>query len=172
MIGGFNDLKFDWIGYGWMILNCLASATYGLGMRTVIQKVSFEDFDSVYYNNLLATPIILLLSLLLEDWGQLKSTTGRLWLGILGSGIFAFAIGYSTAWCMRVATSTSYSMVGALNKLPVAFSGMVFFPQERDTINRGSVLSIFVGFLSGLVYTIAQLRERKAKSLLPISNPK
>ena len=166
-------MRFDWTGYAWMILNCLASATYGLGMRTVIQKVSFEDFDSVYYNNLLATPIILLLSLLTEDWRQLQNTSGSLWLGILGSGFFAFAIGYSTAWCMRVATSTSYSMVGALNKLPVAFSGMVFFPQERDSINRGSILSILVGFLSGLVYTIAQIRERQSRSqLLPISQTK
>lgn len=156
-----------------MLLNCLASAAYGLGMRTVIAKVNFEDFDSVYYNNLLATPIILAFSLLLEDWRQIPNISASLWLGILGSGIFAFAIGYSTAWCMRVATSTSYSMVGALNKLPVAFSGMVFFPKERDTVNRGSVLSILVGFLSGIVYTYAQLKERQARTqLLPISTNK
>lgn len=157
-----------------MIINCLVSATYGLGMRSVIQKINFEDFDSVYYNNILATPIILSLSLLLEDWRQgLPNVSNSLWLGILGSGIFAFAIGYSTAWCMRVATSTSYSMVGALNKLPVAFSGIVFFPKERDTINRGSVLSIFVGIISGIVYTFAQIKERQARTqLLPISSNK
>lgn len=81
--------------------------------------------------------------------------------GILASSFFAFAIGYSTAWCMRIATTTSYSMVGALNKLPIAFSGMLFFQKERDSINIGSIVSILLGFLSGILYTWAQIRERR-----------
>jgi GDP-mannose transporter len=164
IVGGFNDLQFEARGYLWMGLNCLASATYGLGMRLVIKRVSFEDFDSVYFNNLLATPIILILSLCLDDWGQVANYlgNGKLVLGILLSSLFAFFIGFSTAWCMRVATSTSYGMVGALNKLPVAFSGMMFFPEERKNANIGSIMSIFLAFSSGLVYSLAQLRERPA----------
>ena len=64
---------------------------------------------------------------------------------------------------MRVATTTSYSMVGALNKLPVAFSGIVFFRKERDSVNTGSIASILLGFLSGIVYTWAQIKETKGR---------
>ena len=59
-------------------------------------------------------------------------------------------------------------MVGALNKLPIAFSGMIFFQKERDSINAGSIASIFLGFLSGIIYTWAQIRERK-KDAVPIN---
>ena len=69
IVGGYNDLNFNWIGYSWMLLNCISSAMYGIGMRAVIRKVQFEDFDSVYFNNVIAIPIIFVLSLALEDWG-------------------------------------------------------------------------------------------------------
>lgn len=40
-------------------------------------------------------------------------------------------------------------MVGALNKLPVAASGMMFF---GDAVTFPGVLAIFLGFVAGLVY--------------------
>jgi GDP-mannose transporter len=55
-------------------------------------------------------------------------------------------------------------MVGALNKLPIAFSGMIFFQKERDSINAGSIASILLGFMSGILYTWAQIRERKKET--------
>jgi len=47
-------------------------------------------------------------------------------------------------------------MVGALNKLPIALSGLVFF---NAPITVPSVSAIGVGFVSGIVYTISKLRE-------------
>ncbi|RUS12631.1 hypothetical protein BC938DRAFT_478634 [Jimgerdemannia flammicorona] len=58
------------------------------------------------------------------------------------SGVSAFAISYTSAWCVRVTSSTTYSMVGALNKLPIAASGMIFF---GDPITFGGVTAVFVG---------------------------
>jgi GDP-mannose transporter len=77
--------------------------------------------------------------------------------GIVASSFTAFAISYSTAWSMRVSTSTSYSMVGALNKLPIALSGMIFFKKERAMVNLWTVLSVILGFASGLVYSVSQM---------------
>lgn len=34
-------------GYAWMALNIFCSAFYALGMRKVIKKMNFKDFDSV-----------------------------------------------------------------------------------------------------------------------------
>lgn len=91
---------------------------------------------------------------------------GALFFGIFASSFTAFAISYSTAWSMRVSTSTSYSMVGALNKLPIALSGMIFFSKERALVNIWSIISVALGFTSGLVYSISQLREK-----VPIKRP-
>lgn len=55
-------------GYGWMAINCFSSAAFVLYMRKRIKLTNFKDFDTVYYNNLLSIPLLILPSLLLEDW--------------------------------------------------------------------------------------------------------
>ena len=44
-------------------------------------------------------------------------------------------------------------MVGALNKLPVAASGMIFF---GDPVTFHSVIAIMLGFVAGLVYSVGK----------------
>lgn len=56
------------LGYFWMAVNCLSSASFVLYMRKRIKLTNFKDFDTVYYNNLLSIPLLIIPSLLLEDW--------------------------------------------------------------------------------------------------------
>ena len=58
-------------------------------------------------------------------------------------------------------TVVGSSMVGALNKLPVAASGMLFF---GDPVTLGSVSAVTVGFLAGVVYAVAKNNQKKAES--------
>lgn len=69
------------------------------------------------------------------------------------SGAAAVFISYCTAWTVRTTSSTTFSMVGALNKLPVAASGILFF---GDPANFSNVCSILVGFMAGLVYAASR----------------
>lgn len=77
------------------------------------------------------------------------------------SGAIVVLISYSTAWCMRTTSSTTYSMVGALNKLPVAASGMIFF---NDPVTFGSVSAVLSGFFAGIVYAVAKNNQAKEKA--------
>jgi GDP-mannose transporter len=52
-------------------------------------------------------------------------------------------------------------MTGALNKLPVAASGMIFF---GDPVTFGSVSAVGVGFFAGVLYAIAKINQKKAES--------
>lgn len=65
---------------------------------------------------------------------------------LLFSGACAMMISWSTAWCIRVTSSTTYSMVGALNKLPLALSGMLIFKEKATFLNG---LAICIGFFGG-----------------------
>ncbi|KAK9893980.1 UDP-galactose transporter [Cystobasidium minutum MCA 4210] len=156
-------------GYAWMMVNCLASAGYVLGMRKRIKVTNFKDWDSMFYNNLLSIPVLVIFSLLFEDWSAkslelnfpAESRILLLW-AMAFSGLGAVFISYSTAWCVRTTSSTTYSMVGALNKLPVAASGLIFF---GDPVTFSSVTGIFTGFVAGLVYAIAkQAQSKNSKS--------
>lgn len=131
----------------------------------------------MYYNNLLSIPILLVCSILLEDWSSANivrnfppAQRNNLILAMIFSGLSSVFISYTSAWCVRVTSSTTYSMVGALNKLPIAISGLVFFDAP---VTFPSVSAIAVGFVSGIVYALAKVKQSaKAKmSTLPTSNP-
>ncbi|KAE9400346.1 UDP-galactose transporter [Gymnopus androsaceus JB14] len=156
------------IGYFWMLFNCLASASYVLTMRKRIKATGFSDWDSMFYANLLSIPVLALFSIVAEDWGTENlnrnfppETRSFLLMAIAFSGAAAVGISYTTAWCVRVTSSTTYSMVGALNKLPVAASGMLFF---GDAVTFGSVSAIGVGFFAGLLYAVAKNNQKKTES--------
>jgi len=155
------------VGYFWMLSNCLTSAAYVLAMRKRIKVTGFSDWDSMFYNNLLSIPVLVTFSFIIEDWGSDSldrnfpaDTRGLLLFAVAFSGAAAVGISYTTSWCIRVTSSTTYSMTGALNKLPVAASGMIFF---GDPVTFGSVTAISLGFLAGVMYAIAKNNQKKAE---------
>lgn len=81
---------------------------------------------------------------------------------IVFSGACAVFISYTTSWCIRATSSTTYSMVGALNKLPLALSGIVFF---GDALTATSGSSIFLGFVAGWV--MGHLKRGRKQMFLP-----
>lgn len=129
----------------------------------------------MYYNNLLTIPILLVASVLVEDWSSANvqknfppEQRNTVMIVMLVSGLSTVFISYTSAWAVRVTSSTTYSMVGALNKLPIALSGLVFFDAP---VTFGSVSAIFVGFVSGIVYALAKVRQNsKPKNILPVTN--
>lgn len=170
------------VGYFWMLVNCLTSAAYVLAMRKRIKVTGFSDWDSMFYNNLLSIPVLAIFSIVVEDWGLENlgrnfpaETRSFLLTAIAFSGAAAVGISYTTAWCVRTTSSTTYSMVGALNKLPVAASGMLFF---GDAVTFGSVSAVGVGFFAGIVYAVAKNNQKKtegrlqADAIIPLASRK
>ncbi|KAJ5095132.1 hypothetical protein N7532_007423 [Penicillium argentinense] len=185
-------------GYVWMLINCLCTSSYVLGMRKRIKLTNFKDFDStfykpvsgwssrnnlfntmtaMFYNNLLSIPVLIVLTLLVEDWSSAnlarnfpEANRNGIAVAMILSGLSSVFISYTSAWCVRVTSSTTYSMVGALNKLPIAVSGLVFFDAP---VTFPSVSAIVVGFVSGLVYAVAKIKQNAAPrtGVLPTSNP-
>lgn len=181
-------------GYMWMMFNCFCSAAYVLYMRKRIKLTNFKDFDSMFplhhkpfttlmswlamfYNNVLSIPILLACSLFVENWSSENLSLNfpadrrnNLIMAMVFSGLSSVFISYTSAWCVRVTSSTTYSMVGALNKLPIALSGLIFFDAP---VTVPSVSAIGVGFISGIVYALAKVRQssKPKTGVLPTSNP-
>ncbi|KAJ5888909.1 GDP-mannose transporter [Penicillium taxi] len=164
-------------GYIWMLVNCLCTSSYVLGMRKRIKLTNFKDFDTMFYNNLLSVPILIVATFLVEDWSSAnlarnfpESNRNGIYIAMILSGLSSVFISYTSAWCVRVTSSTTYSMVGALNKLPIAVSGLVFFDAP---VTFPSVSAIAVGFVSGLVYAVAKIKQnaKPRTGVLPTSNP-
>ncbi|GBF63451.1 GDP-mannose transporter [Trichophyton mentagrophytes] len=163
-------------GYAWMGLNVICTALYVLGTRKFITSLSFKDWDTMLYNNLISLPIMVICSLVTEDWSSANlaknfpaESRNNILIGMLYSGLGAIFISYSSAWCIRKTSSTTYSFVGYLNKLPLAISGLVFF----DTpVTFGGVSAILLGFFSGLIYGYGKMKQKEmASQVLPTTRP-
>lgn len=166
--GVAQSITFN-VGYIWMFLNCLSNAGFVLSLRKRIKVLNFSDLDTMFYNNLLSIPVLLVGSILFEDWSSANvaanfpaDTKGTVITLMVLSGMFSLGISYTSGWCVRVTSSTTYSMVGALNKLPVALSGLIFF----DTpVTFSNCTAIFLGFLAGVVYAVAKIQQQKQKDM-------
>ena len=130
----------------------------------------------MFYNNLLTIPVLFTCSFVFENWTHDNiqknfpmESRNSLILGMIYSGLATIFISYCSAWCIRVTSSTTYSMVGALNKLPIAISGLIFFAAP---VTFGSVSAIIIGFISGIVYAWAKVRQSQmSKMTLPTTQP-
>jgi GDP-mannose transporter len=130
----------------------------------------------MFYNNLLTIPVLIACSFVFENWTEDNiqrnfplESRNNLILGMIYSGLATIFISYCSAWCIRVTSSTTYSMVGALNKLPIAVSGLIFFAAP---VTFGSVSAIIIGFVSGIVYAWAKVRQSQmSKMSLPTAQP-
>jgi GDP-mannose transporter len=59
----------------------------------------------------------------------------------------SFGISYGSSWCVRVTSSTTYSMVGALNKLPISIFGMLIFD---DAVGAGQIAGVLLGMFMAM----------------------
>ena len=105
-----------------------------LAMRKRIKGMGFKDWDTMFYNNLLPIPLLAVFSFIMEDWGS-ANLVKNLSVGVLSplwfdltfigfisppesknvllsamvfSGAAAVFISYTTAWCVRTTSSTTY----------------------------------------------------------------
>ena len=120
----------------------------------------------MFYNNLLTVPILAVTTFFFEDWTAASinrnfppETRTNIITAMIVTGLGTVFISYTSAWCVRVTSGATYSMVGALNKIPIAISGLVFFDAP---VTLPSVSAIGLGAASGIVYAVAKIRQSEA----------
>ncbi|GIL62314.1 hypothetical protein Vafri_16593 [Volvox africanus] len=162
LVGASTDARFTWVGYSWQVVNCLLTSAYALCLRNVMDKVpqhttdgqKMDEFSMVYYNNLLSIPPILVLMAVFGEYdGLLRQPALAMpafqMVAVLG-GLIGFAISFSSLWFLSQTTATIYSLIGSLNKFPIATVGILVF---KEPTNAKNLASIIIGLGAGVVFT-------------------
>ncbi|KAK9840936.1 hypothetical protein WJX81_001201 [Elliptochloris bilobata] len=163
--GAATDLAFSLEGYMWQMVNCLFTASYSLYLRgtmdrvvaLTVAKTKLDEFSMVFYNNLLSMPLIALLMWWYGEIERLPTEPAlhnpHFLFAACASALLAFGISFASLWFLSTTTATSYSLVGSLNKIPVAVIGLVAFNVPWSPENLASIL---VGLFAGIIFVKAK----------------
>lgn len=166
--GAITDLSFNPAGYFWQIMNCVFTAAYSLYLRNVMDKVApltsnkkpLNEFSMVFLNNLLSIPPIIVLMVIMGETTTLPMQKDlfnpSFQFAAIISGFVGFFISFASLWFLSTTTPTIYSLVGSLNKIPVAFIGMLLFDSAISTKN---VVSVSIGLAAGVLFGVAKSRK-------------
>lgn len=160
-----TDLAFDVNGYTWQMVNNAFTASYSLLLRHVITQTGAvtqrqggtDELAMVVYNNLLSIPMILVLVFATGEAGRLDKEPA-LWqrgfqIAAVSSAIISFLISVASMWFLSCTTATMFSLVGSLNKIPLAILGMLLFKAPTSTNN---IISVMIGLAAGVVFAHAK----------------
>lgn len=110
-----------------MIANCVCTASYVLYMKHATKTIKLSKIGMVYYNNLLSIPILVVGAYFRGEFTEFFSREDLHSLPYLSLSLYAGMVGFclnlATLWCVSNTTATTYAVVGALNKIPLAFIG-------------------------------------------------
>ncbi|KAF7682954.1 GDP-mannose transporter [Astathelohania contejeani] len=153
VVGESTELIINTLGLSWMLLNILSTSAYVIFLKYTIDSENTSDTESIFYCNAISLPLLAFFSFLLDtpDKRLIGESKYQIWVWIVISCISAFFTSYSTAWCLRLLSSTTLSMLGAINKLLVSISGIMFIGEENVSILK--IGSLIAGTLGGLVYS-------------------
>ncbi|GBG29937.1 GDP-mannose transporter [Hondaea fermentalgiana] len=170
IMAGRSDLEFDPWGYFWAGANCCITAAYVLYMPRAMSDSKLNAFGRVYYNNLLSLPLIVGMDLFSSnDLGKILTTEITMMTSIdfgfvlcmVTSGCIGFFLSLSSFHCVQLTSPTTYAMVGAMNKIPLAVMGVIIF---QTRLSASSTTFIFVSLIAGAMYAYAKSREVKPKA--------
>lgn len=176
LCGAITDLNFNGTGYAWQLLNCLLTAAYALTLRGIMDKVApmtrnqqkLGEYSMVLYNNVLSLPLLLLAAGINGEFTTILQEPAlynpRFQAAVCMSAICGFLISFCSLWFLSTTTATTYSLVGSLNKLPIAILGLLFFDAVWSTKN---IASIAIGLIAGIVFAKAKQGAAPAKGVQP-----
>lgn len=154
MLGNSID-RIETPGYAWMAANVLSTSAYVIYLKKLMVIDLSTRTESVFFTNLLSIPILLFMSLSFDPL-EPTPTDLRLVGGILLSAVCAYLTSFSTAWSVKSLSSTSYTMLGALNKLFLSASGFLVFDESFDYTK---LVSLLIGIVSTAVYSLDSIRN-------------
>lgn len=170
-VAALGDLDFDLVSLRWLLLNVLCTVLHVAAIRALSDATRATSASKTFHNQLLALVIFLLAA---ASQGELPRFAERLSAqspifkaGFAASIVLGLLINYASFWCLAVTSGTTYSFVGASNKIVLALLGHLFF---RSRLTALGWAGIAFGLLAGLFYSMASSTAKAASSAAATSD--
>ena len=173
LLSAKEDLEFSLNGYMWTFLNMFASTGYVLYLRYAMNRTRLSQIGMVVHNNFLSVPLVIIGDLLTKDdirtcfyakEGLHFFSDPWFIMLFLFNGVVGSLLNLASFFCVQSTSPTTFSMVGALNKVPLAIIGVYLFGARLTAMGALYVaLSLCSGGLYGLAKVWQQQDEKRMK---------
>lgn len=167
-----DETKSGLLAQAWDIRWALAwfviiafNMTYG---KVICNTVKLSMWGNVYYNNLIAAPMMLPLLFGTGEWKLMHTTFSSLspmfylWL----SSIMGVAIGYCSWWCRGSVSATSFTVIGVLNKFFTIGVNSLVNPKAR--VSFFGFLALSICLVAGAFYQQSPMRSEEKPISIPV----
>lgn len=163
LVAGYNDLKFDLAGYLAMFFNVLTNILHVTLTKRIQKRGRVRKEVSLHYQSIFMC-FFLTFKLVYEDVtgiiDRLLVQSLSVRLAFLSTGINGIIIALCSMWCIEATSGSTYSMVGALNKIPSSVLGILIF---HDPINLLNLAGVSIGLGGGIIFTMAKMRQTRPR---------
>lgn len=187
LLSAKEDLEYTYEGYIWTAVNMVSSTGYLLYLRYAMTRTRLSQIGMVVHNNFLSVPLILVVDCELffcnlethtntfcpqktdltkqdiPQFAEMAMTTSQMFdmpftMLFLFNGVVGSLLSLASFFCVQATSPTTFSMVGALNKIPMAFLGVYMFGAKMTLLG-----ACYVGLsmISGALYAVAKVRQQK-----------
>jgi GDP-mannose transporter len=167
----YNDIFFSPQGYIWVGMWYTLCVVDSVIMKHVADTVPMTTWSRTYYNNAMAVPLILPISLLS---GESQIVAGGQWLTV--PGLWALGVGCAVglamnyfSWKLREAVSaTTVTVIGNICKFITILANILIWDQHSDA--KGTAALVLCLSL-GALYQQAPKRKAKIITASPENTP-
>ena len=127
-------------------------------MRYASSSIKLPKFGMVYYNNILSSIILFPIMVLRGELSSLFSnplyTRPVFILMNCFAGFLGFYLNFASLWCVSATSATTYSIIGAVNKVPVTVLGFLLFDSK---ITAEGIIFVCFATFGGFLYAYSKL---------------
>ncbi|KAM6964882.1 solute carrier family 35 member D3 [Aplochiton taeniatus] len=166
-LAGAGDLTGDPFGYVTGVLAVVIHASYLVLIQKTSSDSSYGPLTAQYAIAVMASPVLLLCSLVSMDAVHMWSYAG--WANPYISGIFSFciaigcAMNFTTLHCTYINSAVTTSFVGVVKSVATITVGMVAFTDVAPT--QLFIAGVVVNTAGSVIYCLVKYYDTRRKSL-------
>lgn len=159
-----QESSFDVHGYGWLAVWYCCTIAEMVVVKKVITEVKMTTWGRSYYQNLLSTPLCLIIGLVLGEAGALASQDWTVWavVWLVASCVMGVLMSYMSFKLRDIISATSFSIVGNVCKVGTLAVNFLIW-DEHATI--AGELGLLVALGGAAIYQQAPLRQQLPKTV-------
>jgi len=155
IIYGLHDISFHAVGYLYLIANCIATTTYQIKVKVLVNESGLSALSMSYYNNVLCLPALGAVALLSGEVSSAISEqlhySNHCVMLILVSSALGFTLSVTAFRLNQLVSATSLMVLNNANKFLLIVYSEVFMTRSIGNI---SAVGCAMVLISSFIYSL------------------